>query len=149
MRKLLFALLSGALFGFGLVVSGMTQPAKVLGFLDIAALTDGHWDPSLAFVMGGAVAVTLIGFAVTPRPGRRPWAAPVFALPSREQIDAPLLAGAALFGIGWGLAGYCPGPALAVLLTGQRDGLIFATAMLVGMAATALVLRRTGSKQAD
>lgn len=142
MRKLLFALLSGALFGLGLVVSGMTQPEKVLGFLDVAAIAKGRWDPSLVFVMGGAVAVTLIAFAVTPRPGRTPWAAPAFALSTQRQIDQRLLGGAALFGIGWGLAGYCPGPALAVVFTGRVDGLIFTVAMVVGMLGASLLMRR-------
>jgi uncharacterized protein len=141
MKKLLFAFASALLFALGLVVSGMTQPAKVIGFLNIGGLQQGlswnaqaeFWDPSLALVMGGALMVTLVAFAFTPKPNRRPWAANGFALPSRRDIDGKLIAGAALFGIGWALAGYCPGPALASLLTGGTDALIFALAMGVGM----------------
>ena len=136
-KKLFFALLAGALFAVGLVLSGMTQPAKIIGFLNVAGLVDparfGSWDPSLAFVMGGALLVTLVAFAVTPRPGRKPWLAESFQLPTRKDIDARLLAGAALFGIGWGLAGYCPGPALASVLTGGLDALVFVAALAVGM----------------
>ena len=137
MRKLLVAALSGVLFGFGLVLSGMTQPAKVLGFLNIAGLWDasrfGSWDASLAFVMGGALCVTLLAFAITPRAGRKPWLADTFQLPTRRDIDARLVIGAALFGIGWGLVGYCPGPALASLLTGGQDVAVFVVALLAGM----------------
>ncbi len=136
-KKLFFALLSGALFAVGLVLSGMTQPAKIIGFLNVAGLIDparfGRWDPSLAFVMGGALLVTLVAFAVTPRPGRKPWLAESFQLPTRKDIDARLLWGAALFGIGWGLAGYCPGPALASVLTGGLDALVFVAALAAGM----------------
>lgn len=146
-RKLLLALASGALFALGLVLSGMTQPAKVIGFLNVGGLFDparfGAWDPSLAFVMGGALCVTLVAFAVTPRPGCKPWLADAFQLPTRRDIDRPLVLGAALFGIGWGLAGYCPGPALASLLTGGLDAPLFVAAMLAGMA-LALTLRARG-----
>ncbi|MDD0811422.1 YeeE/YedE family protein [Curvibacter sp. RS43] len=135
---LLSALGAGTLFAAGLVLSGMTQPAKVLGFLDLGGLADGRWDPSLAFVMGGALAVTLLAFALTPanaqHPQRKPWLAPRFQLPTRRDIDWKLLSGAALFGIGWGLAGYCPGPALASLLVGGLDALAFVAALLLGMA---------------
>ena len=137
MRKLLVAALSGVLFGFGLVLSGMTQPAKVLGFLNIAGLWDasrfGSWDASLAFVMGGALCVTLLAFAITPRAGRKPWLADTFQLPTRRDIDARLVIGAALFGIGWGLVGYCPGPALASLLIGGQDVAVFFGALVAGM----------------
>ena len=115
----------------------MTQPAKIIGFLNLAGLVDparfGHWDPSLAFVMGGALLVTLVAFAVTPRPGRKPWLAESFVLPTRKDIDGRLVLGAALFGIGWGLAGYCPGPALASVLTGGLDALVFVAALAAGM----------------
>lgn len=131
------AALAGALFGVGLVLSGMTQPAKIIGFLNLAGLVDparfGAWDPSLVFVMAGAVLVSLVAFAVTPRPGRKPWLAESFQLPTRRDIDAPLMLGAALFGVGWGLSGYCPGPALASILTGGPDALIFVAALAVGM----------------
>lgn len=136
-KKLVFALLSGALFAVGLVVSGMTQPPKVIGFLNVGGIFAperfGAWDASLAFVMGGALLVTLIAYAVTPRAGNKPWAAPRFELPTRKDIDLRLVGGAALFGIGWGLAGYCPGPALASLLSGGMDVLAFVAALAVGM----------------
>lgn len=135
--KLLFALISGALFALGLVVSGMTQVSKVIGFLNIGGIFSptrfGAWDASLAFVMGGALLVTLIGFAITTRSGNRPWAHTKFELPTRKDIDGKLLTGAALFGIGWGLVGYCPGPALASLLSGGTDVLVFVAALVVGM----------------
>ena len=124
----LIALLAGLLFGLGLTVSGMIDPAKVLGFLDVA----GDWDPSLAFIMAGAIPVAAIGFAL----GRRraaPFAATTFAAPTKTAIDARLLAGAVTFGIGWGLAGYCPGPALASLSIGGWRTASFVVAMLIGM----------------
>ncbi|WP_237491109.1 YeeE/YedE family protein [Malikia spinosa] len=138
---LLLALAAGLLFALGLLLSGMTQPAKVIGFLNLAGLAQGEfpgaWDPSLAFVMGGAVMVTLLAFRLTParasQPQRRPWFSSRFELPQQERIDAPLLQGAVIFGVGWGLAGYCPGPALATLLVGGRDVWLFVPAMLVGM----------------
>ncbi len=136
-KKIVFAALSGALFAIGLVVSGMTQPPKVIGFLNIGGIFApnrfGAWDASLAFVMGGALLVTLVAFAVTPRAGKRPWAVASFDLPTRKDIDAKLVVGAALFGIGWGLVGYCPGPALASLLTGGVDVIVFAAALAAGM----------------
>jgi uncharacterized protein len=136
-KKLLFALLSGALFAVGLVVSGMTQPPKVIGFLNVGGIFAparfGAWDASLAFVMGGALLVTLVAFAVTPRAGRKPWVAPRFELSTRKDIDGKLVVGAALFGIGWGLVGYCPGPALASLLYGGVDAAVFVAALALGM----------------
>ena len=137
---LLLALAAGLLFALGLLLSGMAQPAKVIGFLNLAGLAQGEfpgaWDPSLAFVMGGAVMVTLLAFRLTPaRAGqqRRPWFSSRFELPQQERIDAPLLQGAVIFGVGWGLAGYCPGPALATLLVGGQDIWLFVPAMLAGM----------------
>ncbi|WP_424810998.1 DUF6691 family protein [Roseococcus sp. YIM B11640] len=130
------SLLSGLLFGLGLVISGMANPAKVLGFLDVA----GDWDPSLAFVMAGAVAVAALGFALGRRRGA-PLYAPAFAEPPRRPVDAGLLGGAALFGLGWGLAGYCPGPALASLSFGGVTALTFVAAMLAGMGLFALIRR--------
>ena len=128
MRTLGVALVSGILFGAGLAVSGMTNPAKVLGFLDIA----GAWDPSLAFVMGPAIAVT----AVATRISTLRLSAPASAARAvQAPIDARLLGGSALFGVGWGTAGFCPGPAIASLWTGSPDVLIFVLAMLAGMAA--------------
>lgn len=139
-QRLFWALLSGALFAVGLVLGGMTQPAKVLAFLDIGALSKGisstaqagYWDPSLAFVMGGALMVTLVAFWLTPRLAK-PLVGEKFHLPTRTDIDRNLLVGGALFGIGWGLAGYCPGPAFASVLTGGSDILYFVAAMVVGM----------------
>ena len=135
--ELVISFLAGFIFSAGLVISGMTQPDKVIGFLDIKEMFvgafPGRWDASLGFVMGGAVLVTLIGFFLTPRASIRPWFSRSFVLPQREQIDARLVFGAVLFGVGWGLSGYCPGPALATLLTGQIDTVIFVMAMLPGM----------------
>jgi uncharacterized membrane protein YedE/YeeE len=141
MKKLSFAFSSALLFALGLVVSGMTQPTKVIGFLNLGGLQQGvswtaqagFWDPSLAFVMGGAMIITLIAFALTPNRNKKPWAANSFALPTRKDIDAKLIAGAMLFGIGWALAGYCPGPALASVFTGGVDAITFVIAMGVGM----------------
>jgi uncharacterized protein len=136
-KKLGFGLAAGSMFATGLVLSGMTQPAKVIGFLNLGGIFApahfGAWDPSLAFVMGGAVLVTLVAFAVTPRAGRKPWAAAAFELPTRQDIDFRLIAGAVMFGAGWGLSGYCPGPALASLLSGGLDVLVFVAALLVGL----------------
>lgn len=124
---LFLSLLAGAVFGLGLALAQMTSPLKVLGFLDIA----GDWDPSLAFVMGGAVAVTLIAFRfILKRPV--PFCGDRFHLPTLKQIDSRLLWGAALFGIGWGLTGYCPGPALATVLSGNTETWLFVPAMLAG-----------------
>jgi uncharacterized protein len=137
-KKLTFSMLSGALFALGLVVSGMTQTGKVIGFLNVGGIFSpvkfGAWDASLAFVMGGALLVTFFAYAITPRDGNKPWAAARFELPTRKDIDARLLIGATLFGIGWGIAGYCPGPALASLLSGGMDALVFVAALVVGMA---------------
>ncbi|MEL0083094.1 MAG: DUF6691 family protein [Gammaproteobacteria bacterium] len=127
MGKLLSAALAGALFGAGLTLAGMVNPLKVLNFLDLA----GDWDPSLALVMGAGLAVTLISFRwVLARP--QPIVAAQFNLPVNKQIDSRLLAGAALFGLGWGLAGYCPGPAIAALSFGTSEPWIFVAAMLAG-----------------
>ena len=130
MKMLLGALLSGLVFGFGLVISGMTQPAKVLGFLDIF----GAWDPTLAFVMGAALAVALPGFYFARR-RERPLLAAQFRWPKRNEIDAPLIGGAALFGIGWGLIGLCPGPAIVNLATFLPQAFLFVVAMAVGIVA--------------
>ena len=127
--KLLMALLAGLLFGLGLILSGMTNPAKVLGFLDLA----GNWDPSLAFVMGGAL---LVGSLVFPFATKRPKSilGDALRLPTATRIDRRLVLGGLTFGVGWGLAGYCPGPALASLAQGGTKPLLFFAAMLVGMA---------------
>ena len=126
--SLLIALASGLLFGLGLIAGGMTDPARVKAFLDVT----GAWDPSLALVMGGAVAVGLVAFARARRQ-RRAWAGGAIALPASNTIDARLIAGGVLFGIGWGWAGFCPGPAWVAMASGSGAGLLFVGAMLVGM----------------
>ena len=134
MSRIIVALFAGALFGVGLVVSGMADPGKVIGFLDAA----GDWDPTLAFVMGGALLVTVPAFRVIlKRP--RPILADGFDLPTKSAVDRRLLGGAALFGVGWGLSGFCPGPAVAALSTGLTPVLAFVAAMLAGMALYARV----------
>jgi uncharacterized protein len=140
LKVLSLSLVAGVLFSLGLVASGMTQPAKVIAFLDLGGLAKGIswqaqpglWDPSLALVMGGALMVTLLAFAITPK-WSKPWAGARFDLPTKNDLDIKLLGGAALFGIGWGLAGYCPGPALASILSGGMDAMGFVGAMIVGM----------------
>ena len=123
------SLIAGILFGSGLVVGGMTDPGKVIGFLDLA----GQWDPSLAFVMGAALCVTLPVFQfVIPRRGR-PVLGSLFFLPTKTDLDPQLLGGAVLFGIGWGIAGLCPGPAIANLVSGTPEVLAFVVAMIAGM----------------
>jgi hypothetical protein len=129
MKDLVLGLLLGALFGFGLALSGMTDPAVVLGFLDPL----GEWNPALAFVLGGALVVTFVLFRLARRQSE-PFAAARFHWPTSTVVDGRLLGGAALFGLGWGLAGYCPGPALASLSAGHSGTLVFLGAMLAGMA---------------
>lgn len=137
----------GLVFGLGLLVSGMTDPAKVLGFLDVAALARGAWDPSLALVMAGAIAVALPGYRIVlRRPG--PWLAERFQLPATRGLDARIVVGPALFGIGWGLAGICPGPLLATLAFGSRATLLFGAAMLAGMAAARWLDMRNAAPRA-
>jgi uncharacterized membrane protein YedE/YeeE len=127
MNALVFALGAGFVFGTGLWVSGMANPKKVLGFLDVT----GNWDASLMLVMAGAVAVTLIGFRfVLAR--SKPLFSEKFEIPTRKDIDVPLVAGSAIFGIGWGIAGYCPGPALTALATLSTESIVFVAAMIVG-----------------
>jgi uncharacterized membrane protein YedE/YeeE len=128
MGRTLAAALAGVVFGAGLAVSQMVNPAKVLAFLDLA----GAWDPSLALVMGGALAVATPAFAWARRPAARPLLADAFQIPERREIDARLLAGASLFGVGWGLGGFCPGPALAALAGGEPRVWLFVAALLAG-----------------
>ena len=137
----LTALLAGFLFGVGLLVSGMANPAKVLGFLDIA----GRWDPSLALVMAGAIAVGGIGFALAGRRTASLLGAPM-VLPSARNIDARLVLGSVVFGVGWGLAGFCPGPALVALGAGRIEALVFVAAMVAGMLLFARLDRATMTK---
>jgi uncharacterized membrane protein YedE/YeeE len=129
MARILAAFGAGLLFGLGLVVSQMVNPAKVLAFLDIF----GDWDPSLAFVMAGAVAASSVGYVLAKRRGV-PVLAPKLQIPTRRDLDARLVTGAALFGIGWGLVGLCPGPALAGLALGRWEIYVFVAAMLAGVA---------------
>jgi uncharacterized protein len=127
LQQNLVAFGSGLLFGLGLGFSQMIDPEKVIGFLDIT----GVWDPTLAFVMGGAVLVTLITFRfILKRP--HPYLGGKFYVPTRQDIDRPLVVGAALFGIGWGIGGYCPGPAITALVLGSLNPVLFIVAMVAG-----------------
>ena len=134
MRQELSALGAGIVFGLGLAISRMVDPAKVLGFLDVA----GSWDPSLAFVMGGGVGVSFVAFRVILRRSH-PVFAGGFQVPTARDLDARLLGGSALFGVGWGLVGLCPGPAFASLGYGMPQSLVFIVAMVAGFAAARLV----------
>ncbi|CUX45804.1 putative membrane protein; permease family [Agrobacterium deltaense RV3] len=127
--RVVLALAAGALFGFGLSLSGMVDPARVSGFLDVAS---GHWDPSLMFVLGGAVMVAVPGVLLSRRLAK-PVLAEDFSLPVKTRIDRPLITGSAIFGVGWGLAGFCPGPALSALALGLVPVVLFVSAMIAGM----------------
>ena len=132
--RLVISYLIGLIFGIGIALSGMANPAKVLNFFDIA----GAWDPSLAFVMGGALIVTFIGYRVVlKRPA--PLMSQNFQLPTRRDLDLPLLGGSALFGVGWGIAGFCPGGALPALGTGRSEVFVFVAALLAGIIASKLL----------
>lgn len=137
--SIVFALLSGLLFGLGLIVSGMSDPAKVLGFLDLA----GKWDPSLAFVMGGAILVGSLVFPFATKRKKSILGSPM-RLPPATNIDGRLVVGGLTFGVGWGLAGYCPGPALASLVQGGAKPWVFVIAMLGGMALFEVIERSKG-----
>jgi uncharacterized membrane protein YedE/YeeE len=137
---ILASLLTGLVFGLGLIVSGMADPAKVLGFLDLA----GAWDPSLAFVMAGAIGVGLPAFALARR-RTTSWLGAEMKLLDARRVDRRLIAGSTLFGIGWGIAGFCPGPALVALGLGQAKALVFVFAMLLGMGLFELLERRARS----
>lgn len=135
--KHLIAFGVGLIFGIGLLISGMTQPEKIFGFLDIF----GRWDPSLAFVMGGALAIAAPGFYLAQKRGRSALGEPL-ALPAKQDIDPRLLSGALIFGIGWGLAGVCPAPAIVNLGFASAPAYIFAAAMIGGMALYSFTLGR-------
>lgn len=137
MNRSLIALVSGTLFGFGLALSGMMNPTRVRGFLDLF----GHWDPTLAFVMGGALIVMALAWRIQRRL-ERPLVCDDFSIPGTSLIDAKLIGGAALFGIGWGLAGLCPGPAIASLAIYPQSVILFVAAMVVGMALFGLTVRK-------
>lgn len=126
--NIIVSLLAGLIFGIGLIVSGMANPAKVLSFLDITRL----WDPSLAFVMGGAIGVGFFAFRMAKK-RTHPVCATEMHLPNSRQIDKRLIGGSALFGLGWGLAGICPGPGLVLLGAGMTKGMVFVAAMIAGM----------------
>lgn len=126
--KLILSFLAGGLFAVGLAFAGMTRPSKVVGFLDLT----GDWDPSLAFVMVGAIAVYAVAYRLVAGRGR-PLLDEKLHLPTRKDVDARLVGGAVLFGVGWGLAGYCPGPGLVASGTGAANALLFVASMLVGM----------------
>lgn len=140
---LLTSFLAGLVFGMGLIVSGMADPKKVLGFLDLA----GAWDPSLALVMVGAIAVGVVAFSIARRRTVSLLGADM-RLPAARQIDPRLVAGSLLFGIGWGIAGFCPGPALVALGAGESKAAVFVAAMIVGMGVFELIERRRHSSLA-
>lgn len=129
MNRILSALFIGGLFGLGIVIAGMANPAKVLNFFDIA----GTWDPSLAFVMGGGLAVAFVGYRLVFGTQARPVLEPAFDLPKQRRIDVELVAGAAIFGVGWGIAGFCPGGAVPALGLGYSETVIFLAAMVAGI----------------
>lgn len=135
------AFVCGLLFGIGLAVSRMADPKKVLNFLDVYAVTTGGWDPTLAFVMGGALIVAAPAFWFVRRRGK-PLLAPSHSIPTARAIDKALVAGAVMFGVGWGLVGFCPGPAIAALGLGGMKAWVFFVAMLGGMAAYDFMLKQ-------
>lgn len=136
MKRILFTLGTGFIFGLGLMLSGMAQPQKVIGFLDLR----GDWDPSLAFVMMGAIAVHFLAYRVVARVPKPFWGG-AWVLPTRRDVNGRLLLGAALFGAGWGLEGYCPGPALTTVSSGMGAA-VFTLSMLVGMGLYAFILEK-------
>jgi uncharacterized protein len=136
-------LLSGLLFGSGVTISGMVNPMKILNFLDIF----GPWDATLLFVMGGGLLVTLMGYQIVFR-RKAPLFAASFRLPTSQDIDAKLLGGAALFGLGWGLSGFCPGPAIASLVFGRMESITFVIAMAAGMIVTKQIQNRMRTSEA-
>lgn len=133
------ALSSGVLFGLGLAVSGMSDPAKVIGFLDVT----GDWDPTLAFVMGGAILVAAPAFRLIFRHHRRPVLAETFEVPAKEDVDERLIWGSALFGLGWGLSGFCPGPAVVALVPALASGIVPVFVFFVSMVAGMAIYERT------
>jgi uncharacterized membrane protein YedE/YeeE len=138
MRTTATALLAGLVFGIGLIVAGMANPAKVLGFLDLA----GAWDPSLMFVMAGAVAVAALGFALARIRTRSLLGAEMKLVPAARGLDRRLLGGSLVFGIGWGVAGFCPGPGLVALGMGEIKAIVFCLAMVAGMLIFEMLERR-------
>ena len=144
MRATVPASVAGVIFGAGLAMSDMVNPARVLGFLDVT----GAWDPTLAFVMGAAVVASAIGYAFSRRL-RAPLFGKSFFIPENRRLDSQLIGGAALFGIGWGLVGFCPGPAIAGLIFGMWQPWLFVAAMVAGMAVQGVIsTQRTGARTA-
>ena len=137
-----FEFLAGLLFGLGLILSGMTNPAKVIGFLDIT----GTWDPSLAFVMGGAILVAIVAFRFAKKRTAN-FLGGAMRMPTSDMIDKRLVIGSLLFGAGWGMAGFCPGPVLVSMAAGHEKALIFVVAMLVGMMVFEIAERAQSSKK--
>ena len=138
---------SGVIFGIGLAFSRMTDPEKVKSFLDVAAIGDGNWDPSLAFVMGGGLIVAMLFYRFS-GPMKRPLLAMSFSWPTKKHIDRPLVIGSAMFGVGWGLSGLCPGPAIAVLGLAPGEVAVFAVSMLVGSWTASIVLNARAQRTA-
>lgn len=138
MGNILSALLIGAVFGLGIAISGMANPAKILNFFDVA----GTWDPSLAFVMGGGLVTAFIGYRIVFGTRSAPVFESAFALPAKRQIDGELVGGAALFGVGWGIAGFCPGGAIPALGLGHFETPIFLAAMIAGILIARLIKSR-------
>jgi uncharacterized protein len=136
--SLIVQFLIGLLFGSGLVVAGMSNPQKVQNFLDFAALSAGGWDPSLAFVMGAGTLVTYLGYTLVLK-RKQPIFDTQFHLPKKIALDAPIFVGPAIFGIGWGLGGFCPGPAFTAVGTGSIQAVTFVIAMLAGMIVARLI----------
>ena len=146
--RILSAFLCGLIFGLGLVISGMTDTTRVLGFLDVLAIPKGAWDPTLVIVMATALAVSMPGFVLARRRSR-PLLADAVAWPTRRDIDRPLLAGARMFGVGWGLVGLCPGPAIANLATASPAVIQFVAAMIAGMLAHDFWRRGTAWRRSE
>lgn len=140
--RIIAALFAGVVFGLGITVSGMINPAKVLNFFDIA----GNWDPTLALVMASALATTAIGYRLV-LARKSPVAASQFAMPTRKEIDAPLLLGSAVYGLGWGLIGYCPGGAVPALGLGRIEPFVFVAALIAGMGLARFASRRFTTAQ--
>ena len=139
--RLLSAFFIGLIFGTGIAISGMMNPAKVLNFFDLA----GNWDPSLAFVMAGALAVAIPGYRLTLR-RKAPVLAPEFQLPQTTRIDRSLILGSLTFGVGWGIAGFCPGGAIPALGTGRSEAMLYVAALAAGLIAARLMKARQGKR---
>ena len=149
MSRIALAFAAGLVFGTGILISGMASPAKVLNFFDLGGIPAGTWDPSLGFVMGGALVVAAIGYRIVLR-RPAPIAAERFHLPGATALDARLIGGAALFGIGWGIAGFCPGGAVPALGLGRIEPVVFVAAMILGMIAAGRIEScRTSRQQAS